>query len=332
MRAQTTRDHYTSHPYAAPKELRTKEVFCGTCESSFPKSRWVEHKHSEEHKNAKLCLDIKATQGKVRASNNLTNDSINPWLGGSSKTAILSLTKIYDKFDNSWGKPAVLFVNTGLDWTQHGGLTLNANKGYGFTNQARPSGKKRRSDICFKCGNPGHFAIVCNEKNLICFFCKNPGHMRRDCPIWWEKLRDTGYYPRYGQLSCHNYYGQHFGTNIADASVMNNHGPTGCPNTKHQGGMQHYNGTSFGHVSNAYPAIPYLHEVRCLKCNERGHEHGSCPLETSDNVEVDEQKISGVDTNVSSNFPPFKSRWDVTPEQMAAEREWLRKASHVLEP
>ncbi|KAI3696894.1 hypothetical protein L6452_29499 [Arctium lappa] len=38
------------------------------------------------------------------------------------------------------------------------------------------------SQVCYKCGKPGHTVRDCTVSGIVCYECKAPGHVKRDCP------------------------------------------------------------------------------------------------------------------------------------------------------
>ncbi|KAI3771935.1 hypothetical protein L6452_03107 [Arctium lappa] len=38
------------------------------------------------------------------------------------------------------------------------------------------------SQVCYKCGKPGHTVRDCPVSGIVCYECKAPGHVKKDCP------------------------------------------------------------------------------------------------------------------------------------------------------
>ena len=138
------------------------------------------------------------------------------------------------------------------------------------------------SNLCLKCGQPGHMAVECpnveqninfnnkyfkcgsmtghfardcpNPENVKCHKCGKPGHLVRDCP-----LNGSNNDMYMSSLSCHKCEKGHLARECPNANV-------------HQSSIQKQSQVQESNIQNES-------ELKCYNCGQKGHTSKNCPKE-----------------------------------------------------
>ena len=170
--------------------------------------------------------------------------------------------------------------------------------------------------MCFKCKNTGHYANNCPGKKMdeakltthpytskvttkCCYSCEEEGHFSRDCPI--KRTRSSAFEIEYDRQELEDLLAlekpkkkrkleinkHHSEPSFKKHSYHASHLHNGHhKHYDHNGGLKGSNGEHMGngHAGNHnngqhHPNPEYrdISQVRCFKCNNKGHYANKCP-------------------------------------------------------